>query len=121
MNVFDMLAEQRYLDWEKKVSAPGYQPPPPVSKTAIRKSYEGYVYGEVLAHLDKAAETDNTRKQQEYLQKARQLELQLVILLEKRNMPHAMTTLRHAIRLRRQAVLERARSTPASASAKPAT
>jgi len=119
MNVFDMLAEQRYLDWEKKVSAPGYQPPPPVSRTAIRKSYEGYVYGEVLAHLDKVADTDDTRKRQEYLQTARQLEMQLVILLEKRNMPHAMATLRNAIRLRRQEVLERASSTPASASAKP--
>ena len=121
MNVFDMLAEQRYLDWEKKVSAPDYQPPPPVARTAIRKSYEGYVYGEVLAHLDKAAQTGDERKQAEYLQQARQLEMQLVILMEKRQMPHAMATLRESIRQRRQVVLERASRTPAKATAKPPT
>lgn len=120
MSVFDLLAEQRYLDWEKKVSAPGYEPPPPVRKTAVRKSYEGYVYGEVLAHLDKAAGTDDAQKQADYLRKARQLEMQLIILLEKRNMPHAMATLRTSIKLRRQCVLERASNTPISASTKPA-
>lgn len=120
MSVFDTLAEQRYQDWLEKVSAPDYQPPPVVARTASRKSYEAHVFSEVLRYLDQAAEAVTPEEQRQALEKAQQLEVQLIILLERRNMPHAVLTLRASIDRHRQRVLERASRTPSNASAKPA-
>lgn len=119
MSVFDTLAEQRYQDWLEKVSAPDYEPPPAEKQTARRQSFEAHVFGEVLKHLDRLPALE-PEKRADCLKTARQLEMQLVILLEKRGMPHAIATLRASIAQRRQAVLERASRTPERASTKPA-
>lgn len=104
MNVFDTLAERRCEEWLAKISASDYQPPPPVKHTAVRKSYEGYVFGEVVSHLDKAAQASTAEKRDALLEKARQLEFQLVLLLEKRKMPLAAATLRSSIQIHRERV-----------------
>jgi len=120
MSVFDTLAEQRYLEWEQKVSAPGYQPPEPARQTATRISYEGHIYREILLHLSKAAEAESLQTRAEMLEKVHQLEMQLTLLLERRCMPHALAQLRQSIEQQRQLVVERASKTPTSASTKPA-
>lgn len=120
MSVFDTLAEQRYQDWLERVSAPGYQPPP-ARETATRKSFEAHVFSDVLRSLDKAGLADSQEQQAKHLEKAEQLEMQLIILLERRGMAQAITVLRKAIAQRRQEVRERASTTPIKAMMKPAT
>lgn len=120
MSVFEALAERRYQDWLEKVSAPGHEPPPANNKTATRTSYEGYIFKEVLLHLDKAGTASTESEQAECLDKARKLEMQLIILLEQRKLPHAAVTLRASIASHRQRIVERASTTPSSATAKPA-
>lgn len=119
MSVFDALAEQRYQEWLEKVSAADYQPARNRSEPASRKSFEAHVFSEVLHHLDKAADASDI-EQRQALEKARELEVQLIILLERRGMPHAVATLRASIQRHRQAVLSRAISTPSKAIANPA-
>ena len=93
MSVFDTLAERRCEEWLEKVSASDYQPPAPVKDTAIRKSY------------DKAAHASTAEKRDELLEKARQLEFQLVLLLEKRKMPLVAATLRSSLLVHRERVM----------------
>lgn len=107
MSVFDALAERRCEEWLAKISASDYQPPAPVKGTAVRKSYEAHVFSEVISHLDKAAQAGTARKREELLEKARQLEFQLVLLLEKRQMPLAAATLRSSLLAHRELVLGR--------------
>ncbi|NND91152.1 MAG: hypothetical protein HKN42_09835 [Granulosicoccus sp.] len=111
MSVFDSLAEQRYQSWLDRISAPGYQPSPPVHRTATRTSYEGHVFSEVLRYLDKAGAARTPECRARFLEKARQLEVQLVILLERQKMPHVISTLRASIASHRREVLEQASST----------
>ena len=105
MSVFDTLAERRYEEWLEKVSASDYQPPAPAKNTAVRKSYEGHVFSEVISYLDKAARASNAEKREQMLEKARQLEFQLILLLEKRQMPLAAETLRRSLLTHRERVL----------------
>lgn len=104
MSVFDTLAERRCEEWLEKISASDYQPPPPVKDTAVRKSYEAHVFGEVVSHLEKVAHASTVAKRDALLEKARQLEFQLVLLLEKRKMPLAAATLRSSIQAHRKRV-----------------
>lgn len=107
MSVFDLLAERRYEEWLKKVSASDYQPPEAVKNTTVRKSFEAYIFTEAVAHLDKASKATTDEQRAELLRKARELELQLILLLEKRQMPLAAATLRTSLEARREQVLRK--------------
>ncbi len=105
MSVFDTLAERRYEEWLKKISADDYLPPVAKQDTAIRKSYEGYIFSEVVSHMEEAVQASTTAKREELLEKARQLEFQLVLLLEKRQMPLVAATLQSSLLTHRKRVL----------------
>lgn len=105
MNAFDIIAEHRYEEWLERISASDYQPPAPVRDTVVRKSYEGHVFSEVVSHLEKAFEADTAQKRTQLLNKAGQLELQLILLLEKRRMPLAAATMRSSLQAHRERLL----------------
>lgn len=102
MSVFDTLAEIRYEEWLEKVSAADYQPPEKADRTAVRQSYEAYLFSEVMLHLDKADEASSARQRDDLLEKARQLEFQLMLLLEKRALPLVASTLSSTLAARRK-------------------
>lgn len=106
MSVFDTLAEHRYQEWVEKSSASDYRPPMARDRSAERKSLEGYLFGEILLCLDRAATATTPQGRDERLEKAHRLEFRLMLLLEKRGMPLAAATLRSSIAVRRQRVLD---------------
>ena len=104
MSIFDKLAENRYQQWLEDSSNPGYQPPDPVSRTASRTSFEGQLYQQIQALLDKAATTHSSAEpsREALLKKADALAFQLQISLEKKNLPLVAQTLAASIRQKRQ-------------------
>ena len=104
MSVFDALAERRYRAWVEKTSADGYRPPAAPERSATRKSLEGYLFGEILRRLDAAAAAGTPGERRERLAEARRLELRLMLLLERRDMPLAAATLGASIAARRRQV-----------------
>lgn len=102
MAVFDTLAENRYNEWLKRCSDPGYKPRPAKPNTACRKSYEGYLLSEILSLITQAAEQSQPAARKDLHTKARKLEIQLFMSLEKKGMPLAADTLQRSIRNHRK-------------------
>lgn len=108
MSVFDTLAEIRYATWLEKSSQSDSKSSGAASQAAnqatpSRKTYEGYLFSEVVRQLKLAAVAHTAEKRSEHDRQSRQLEFQLMLLLEKRTMPLAAASLRSSIAsLRRQ-------------------
>lgn len=104
MSIFDTLAENRYQQWLTESASSNYQPPKPVSGTASRTSFEGQLFRQILALLEKAAavpEKGAITSRHTLLAQADALAFQLQISLEKKNLPLVAATLAATIRHKR--------------------
>ena len=93
MSIFDTLAENRYQQWLEQKAKPGYQAPASASGTPCKTSYEARVYCEAITRLQKAAALINSEEKADHLQaqslltQADELNVQLTLLLENKNLP----------------------------------
>lgn len=101
MSVFDILAENRYQQWLETRRQPGYQAPAPLGATRSRLSFEGMLYQEVLKLLERAGEAPAGTDRQALLNEAANVELQLIVALEKKGLTRVAQTLRESIRAHR--------------------
>lgn len=107
MSIFDTIAENRYQQWLTESVSPNYQPPEPVSRTANRTSFEGQLFQQILALLEKAAavpEQGASTSRHTLLAQADALAFQLQISLEKKNLPLVAATLAATIRQKRSEI-----------------
>ncbi len=101
MSVFDTLAENRYQQWLEASRQPGYQAPEPLIATRSRLSFEGMLYQEVMSLLERAGSASLAYDRDALLDEAANVELQLIVALEKKGLPRVAQTLRESIRAHR--------------------
>ena len=104
MDAFDLMAETRYQQWLEKQEQAGYRAPAPVENTASRQSYESVLLSEIRTLLSKAAVATLRQQREEYVARAADLEVQLVISLERQGLPLVAQTLRGVIKRDRNLV-----------------
>lgn len=97
MSLFDTLAETRYQRWLEEKAKPGYKAPPPVLKTASRKSFEAHLLSEIRALVKKARQTAHREKREDYLRQARRLEIQMLVSLERQGLYRVAAVMRGAV------------------------
>ena len=107
MSIFDTVAENRYQQWLERKAKPDYKAPAPASGNASKTSYESRIYTEALSLIHKAAlliENDTEYDQfqvQGLLSQVDDLNIQLTILLEKKNLSQVARMLSDSLRQRR--------------------
>ncbi len=81
MNILNMIAESKILEWLKKVNQPGYKPTPPVEKEP-KRFYEDYLLDDIKGLIAKAYQEKDNQKRKELLEKANNIQVQLVMSYE---------------------------------------
>jgi hypothetical protein len=101
MDWLDQLVEARFKDWERRVREDTAPPPPEVSPTEA-EGLEIQLYREIVALRQIADERPAGGEREVALARARDLELQLRVLLERSGRPLAAARIAEALRASRR-------------------